>query len=155
MQQLENVDWLDGKIRLMRDPTDAELAALYRGCQFTVFPSLFEDEGWGLPVSESPERGRPCPASNCTSLPEAGGELARYFDPENTEDAYRTIRAVIEDPEGLEEGSARVLPRVMGPHRGGSPGWLCARRPTSPTRCWLETGDEGADAIDAVDRQPP
>ena len=106
MQQLENVDWLDGKIRLLRDPTDAELAALYRGCQFTVFPSLFE--GWGLPVSESLEHGRPCLASNCTSLPEAGGDLARYFDPENTEDAYRTIRAVIEDPEGLEVWRARV-----------------------------------------------
>ena len=106
MQQLENADWLDGKIRLLRDPTDAELSALYEGCQFTVFPSLFE--GWGLPVSESLQHRRPCVASNCTSVPEAGGHLARYFDPENTDDAVRTIRAVIEDKAGLAAWRARV-----------------------------------------------
>jgi glycosyltransferase involved in cell wall biosynthesis len=100
MQQLENVDWFDGKIRLLRDPTDDELTALYEGCQFTLFPSLFE--GWGLPVSESLERGRPCIAANGTSLPEAGGDLARYFDPDDMQDAYRTIRAVIEDRDGLD-----------------------------------------------------
>jgi glycosyltransferase involved in cell wall biosynthesis len=106
LQQLENVDWLDGKVRLLRDPTDAELAALYDGCRFTLFPSLFE--GWGLPVSESLALGRPCVASNCTSLPEAGGDLARYFDPENIEEAYQAIRAVIEDPAGLAAWRARV-----------------------------------------------
>jgi glycosyltransferase involved in cell wall biosynthesis len=106
MQQLENTDWLDGKIRLIRDPTDAELAALYRGCQFTVFPSLFE--GWGLPVSESLGRGQPCLTSNRTSLPESGGTLARYFDPENLDDAYRAVRAMIDDPAGLEAWRAEV-----------------------------------------------
>lgn len=107
LQQLENSNWLSGKIRLIRNPTDSELMALYRGCQFTLFPSLFE--GWGLPVSESLALGRPCVASNCTSLPEAGGHLARYFDPENLDDACRTIRAVIEDPKGLEAWRARVV----------------------------------------------
>jgi glycosyltransferase involved in cell wall biosynthesis len=106
MQQLENTDWLDGKIRLIRDPTDAELAALYQGCLFTVFPSLFE--GWGLPVSESLGRGQPCLTSNRTSLPESGGALARYFDPENLDDAYRAVRAVIDDPAGLEAWRAEV-----------------------------------------------
>jgi len=106
MRQLDNAGWLDGKIRLLRDPTDAELAALYRGCQFTVFPSLFE--GWGLPVSESLAHGRPCLSSHATSLPEAGGDLARYFDPENVDDAYRAVRAIIEDPAGLLAWRDRV-----------------------------------------------
>jgi len=107
MQQLENAEWLGGKIRLLSDPTDAELSALYRGCQFTLFPSLFE--GWGLPVSESLALGRPCIISNRTSLPEAGGDLARYFDPENLGDAYRTVRAVIDDPAGLAAWRERVV----------------------------------------------
>jgi glycosyltransferase involved in cell wall biosynthesis len=106
MQQLENADWLRGKIRLIRDPSDAELLALYAGCQFTVFPSLFE--GWGLPVTESLALGRPCISSNRTSLPEAGGDLARYFDPENLEDAYRAVRAVIDDPADLAAWRERV-----------------------------------------------
>jgi len=106
IQQLENTDWLDGKIRLIRDPTDAELTALYEGCKFTVFPSLFE--GWGLPVSESLGRGQPCLSSDRTSLPENGGTLVRYFDPENLDDVYRAVRAVIDDPAGLEEWRAEV-----------------------------------------------
>ena len=106
MQQLENAEWLGGKIRLVRDPSDEELLALYRGCRFTLYPSLYE--GWGLPVSESLALGRPCIASNRTSLPEAGGALARYFDPDDLDDACATIRAVIEDPEGLEAWRERV-----------------------------------------------
>lgn len=106
LQQLENTDWLGGKVRMIRDPTDAELNALYDGCQFTIFPSLFE--GWGLPVSESLGRGRPCLASNRTSLPESGGTLARYFDPENLDDAVRAVRGIIEDPAGLAAWRAQV-----------------------------------------------
>ncbi|UPG73127.1 glycosyltransferase family 4 protein [Roseomonas gilardii subsp. gilardii] len=106
MQQLENAEWLGGKIRLVRDPSDEELLALYRDCRFTLYPSFYE--GWGLPVSESLALGRPCIASDRTSLPEAGGALARYFDPDDLDDACATIRAVIEDPQGLEEWRERV-----------------------------------------------
>jgi glycosyltransferase involved in cell wall biosynthesis len=106
MQQLENAEWFGGKIRLLRNPTDAELHALYQGCQFTVFPSLFE--GWGLPVSESFAFGCPCVCSGATSLPESGGDLARYFDPENAGEAYEVIRNVIEDTAGLAAWRARV-----------------------------------------------
>ena len=106
MQQLENAKWLDGWVRLVKHPTDAELAALYEGCQFTLFPSLFE--GWGLPVSESLALGRPCVMSNRTSLPEVAGTLGRYFDPENQEDAYRVIHAVIEDKQGLADWRDQV-----------------------------------------------
>lgn len=100
MQQLENTNWLDGKIRMLREPTDAELHALYRGCQFTIFPSHFE--GWGLPVTESLALGCPCLTSDRTSLPEAGGALARYFDPDEFVDAYHAVRRIIDDPAGLE-----------------------------------------------------
>lgn len=107
MQQLENANWLNGKIRLLSEPTDSDLSALYRGCLFTVFPSLFE--GWGLPVSESLAMGKPAVISNRTSLPEAGGTLARYFNPEDVDDAYSAIRSVIEDPVGLQAWSDRVV----------------------------------------------
>jgi glycosyltransferase involved in cell wall biosynthesis len=104
---LRNTDFLDGKIILVAHPTDAELAALYRGCLFTVFPSLYE--GWGLPVSESLSFGKPCVISSATSLPEAGGTLARYFDPENVTDAMRVIRDIIADRAGLAEWQQRVV----------------------------------------------
>jgi glycosyltransferase involved in cell wall biosynthesis len=99
MQMLENSHYLDGKIVFVDTPTDTELEMLYRGCLFTLFPSFCE--GWGLPVSESLAFGKPCVISNATSLPEAGGALARYFDPEDMPEATRVIRAILEDRAGL------------------------------------------------------
>lgn len=106
MQQLVNAVWLDGKIRLVESPTDAEVEVLYRGCLFTLFPSFAE--GWGLPVTESLSFGKPCLVADRPVLREAGGTLARYFDPDNLHDAYRVIRATIEDADGLRAWEARV-----------------------------------------------
>jgi glycosyltransferase involved in cell wall biosynthesis len=112
MTQLRNADFLGGKIVLVEDPSDAELAQLYDGCLFTLFPSLYE--GWGLPVTESLGYGRPCLIADATSLPEAGGTLARYFDPDSVTDAANVIRATIEDTEGLaawrDEVAAMFVP---------------------------------------------
>lgn len=106
MQQLANADYFQGKIKIVQDPTDAELSALYQGALFTVFPSLVE--GWGLPVTESLALGKPCVIANVTSLPEAGGTLARYFDPDSIPDAYRVIRTTIEDRDGLDAWTTEV-----------------------------------------------
>ncbi len=104
--QLRNTDWLGGKIAFVEDPDDGELEQLYRGCRFTVFPSFYE--GWGLPVTESLGFGRPCVASNSSALPEAGGVLARYFDPEDGNAAFAEIRRAIEDVDGTEAWAAQV-----------------------------------------------
>ena len=109
MRQLDNANHLDGKIVLVSDASDADLAQLYRGCLFTLFPSFYE--GWGLPVTESLAMGKPCVISDRTALPEAGGDLARYFDPDNANDAYRVIRDTIEDRAGLAAWEADVRAR--------------------------------------------
>ncbi len=106
LAQLDNTSWLDGHVVLVEDPSDEDLTALYRGCLFTVFPSLYE--GWGLPVTESLAFGKPCVVAAVTSLPEAGGDLARYFDPDDLHDAVGVIRAVLEDRPGLAAWEARV-----------------------------------------------
>lgn len=106
LKQIANTNYLDGKLVLVENPPDDELATLYRGCLFTMFPSLYE--GWGLPVTESLAFGKPCFISNRTSLPEAGGSLARAFDPDNLNEAYDMIRAVIEDRVDLSRWEAKV-----------------------------------------------
>jgi len=56
---------------------DAELHAAYRRCAFTVYPSLIE--GFGLPVLESLQHGKPCICSARGALGESarsGGCLA-------------------------------------------------------------------------------
>jgi glycosyltransferase involved in cell wall biosynthesis len=59
-------------------------------------------------VTESLMNGRPCVASNASSIPEAGGPLSRYFDPEDTDDAYRVVRETLEDREGLKQWQEQV-----------------------------------------------
>ena len=106
LAQLDNTEWLGGRVRFVRDPSDAELRALYAGCLFTFFPSLHE--GWGLPVTESLALGKPCLSSSAASLPEAGGPHCRYFDPESLRSAYGAVAAVLDDPAGLARWEAEV-----------------------------------------------
>jgi glycosyltransferase involved in cell wall biosynthesis len=99
-------NYLDGKIILVSDLSDAELRECYRSCLFTVFPSLCE--GWGLPVAESLAHGKFCVASNCTSIPEVGRDLIDYFDPTDEKDAFAKIERLLLDPEYLTEREARM-----------------------------------------------
>ncbi len=106
MHMLVASDFLGGHVILRPNASDSEIEALYRGCAFTVFPSHYE--GWGLPVAESFAFGKPCFAASTSSLPEVGGDLARYFDPLDPDAAVRMIAAVLRDPADLAVWQARV-----------------------------------------------
>ncbi|WP_158742971.1 glycosyltransferase [Acidisphaera sp. L21] len=69
---------LDGKVMILSGISDAELATLYAECQFTLYASLYE--GWGLPVTESLHHGKACLTADHSSLPEAGGQFADYYE---------------------------------------------------------------------------
>ena len=109
LQQLDNSRWLNGRIRFLREPTDAEIRALYEGCLFSILPSLFE--GWGLPLGESLALGKPCLAARGTALEEAGGDLCRYFDPEDVADAHRAVAALLDAPAALAAWQADIRAR--------------------------------------------
>jgi glycosyltransferase involved in cell wall biosynthesis len=104
--ELAAVGYLDGRIRVLPDVTDEELAHLYASCLFTIFPSFVE--GWGLPVQESIAFGRPCLASSATSVPEAGLDLATYFDPYNLPEFEKLLAGWIENGSDLAVASARI-----------------------------------------------
>jgi len=76
---LKRTDHLDGYIKIVDGPSDADLAYLYKNCLFSVFPSFYE--GWGLPIGECLWFGRPVVASNTSSMPEVGGPYVDYVDP--------------------------------------------------------------------------
>lgn len=75
---LEASDVLRDRVVILRRLSDAELADLYDNCLFTLYPSHYE--GWGLPVTESLCHGKVPLISDASSLPEAGGEFAVYFE---------------------------------------------------------------------------
>lgn len=82
--QVENDPVLKEKILFIVSATDSQLDCLYRNCLFTLYASIYE--GWGLPIAESLNYGKPCIISDNTSLPEIAPELtrkARTLDPYN------------------------------------------------------------------------
>lgn len=58
--------------------SEYDKAWYYENCEAFVFPSLAE--GFGLPVIEAMQHGKPVFLSTHTSLPEIGGDAAYYFD---------------------------------------------------------------------------
>jgi glycosyltransferase involved in cell wall biosynthesis len=97
---------LRDKVAIMSGLSDAELARAYRRCLFTIFPSLME--GWGLPVTESLEQGKLCVASNRGAIPEAGGDLVDYFDPEDEAGALAIVERAIFDRDYRHAREARI-----------------------------------------------
>ncbi|MBO4370896.1 MAG: glycosyltransferase family 4 protein [Paludibacteraceae bacterium] len=75
--------------------SDPERVWLYRHCSAFVFPSLFE--GFGLPVIEAMQFGRPVFSSNKTSLKEIGGECAYFWDNFETSYMCEVLRKGLKD----------------------------------------------------------
>lgn len=67
-----------------------EKAWLYAHCEAFLFPSL--SEGFGLPVVEAMQFGKPVFLSNRTSLPEIGGRDAFYFESFEPDDMVNVFR---------------------------------------------------------------
>ena len=106
---LERIPWRD-KVILPGFVADEDLPAVYSGALVTVQPSLWE--GFGLPVLEAMACGSPVCASNTSSLPEVGGDAARYFDPADTEAMRSVLTEVLRDPELRQEMRRRGLARA-------------------------------------------
>lgn len=86
---------LQGKVSIAHGVPDVALAALYGRAMFTVTNSFYE--GWGLPVTESLSFGRVPLVARNTSLTEAGGEAAVYFEPMNEPDLVARLESLIFD----------------------------------------------------------
>jgi glycosyltransferase involved in cell wall biosynthesis len=70
----------------------ADLPILYSAATMAAMPSVYE--GFGLPVLEAMACGTPVVCSEASSLPELGGEAARYFDPYQVEAMVDAIQMV-------------------------------------------------------------
>jgi glycosyltransferase involved in cell wall biosynthesis len=80
-------------LRLGFVPNDA-LAGILGGSVVTAYPSL--GEGFGFPVLEAMKCGSPILTTRLLSLPEVGGDVAVYTEPDS-ESIERSLRALLED----------------------------------------------------------
>ena len=96
---------LNGKVSVLSSSLDdGELAAFYEHAEFTVYPSRYE--GWGLPVSESLAFGKVPVIARTSSLPEAGLDLAVYFESDNLDSFVAAVQESVmsrEERQRLEE----------------------------------------------------
>ncbi len=114
---------LQNRVRFAGYVPDEMLPWWYNAASLLVFPSLYE--GFGLPVVEAMACGTPVVAAKSSSIPEAGGEAALYFEPN--------------DVTGLGEQMALVLNstavsdqlRHQGPIQARQFSWQKAGRETA------------------------
>lgn len=86
---------VEDTVKFLDFVTDDDLPAFYSNALCFVLPSLYE--GFGLPVLEAMKYGCPVLTSNVSSLPEAGGDSAVYFDPESVDDIAKQLERVLSD----------------------------------------------------------
>ncbi len=98
---------LQQKVVMLSRISDPDLELLYRNCLFTLYPSSYE--GWGLPVTESLCFGKVPVLANFSSLPEAGGEFAEYFDLGSEAELIQTLERMMFDTQYRTEREARIL----------------------------------------------
>jgi glycosyltransferase involved in cell wall biosynthesis len=83
------------QVLFLHQTTTAELQAIYQMAEVMVYPSFFE--GFGLPVLEAQASGCAVITSDISSLPEAGGDGARYVNPEDISQIGTSINDLLSD----------------------------------------------------------
>lgn len=88
---------------------DAQMASLYRHALCFVYPSLYE--GFGIPILEAFTNGCPVCLSNASCFPEVAADAAIYFNPNDADSMYSTMKELLNSTALREElctkGTAR------------------------------------------------
>jgi glycosyltransferase involved in cell wall biosynthesis len=92
--------------------SDDDLPAVYGGSSAAVLASVYE--GFGLPILEGMACGAPVVSSRASSLPELGGDAARYFDPYDLSEMTEVIGEVLNDRALADEMSVRGIQQAAG-----------------------------------------
>lgn len=103
--------WAANKIVLLQHVSDALLEAIYRGCLFTVFPSLYE--GWGLAASESLAYGKLALISDAPALAEATQGLCPTIHPLDYPGWRAALAHYLDDADARAAAEAQIRARYQ------------------------------------------
>lgn len=98
------------RIQMLGFVKDENLPSLFAGASVFVFPSFYE--GFGIPVLEAMACGAPVIASDCSSLPEVGGDAVSYFDPSSADQLCERLIELLGNPELREARKAASIARA-------------------------------------------
>lgn len=91
---------LGDRVRVPGAVPDADLPALYAGCQLFVYPSRYE--GFGLQAIEAMAAGAPVVSSDGGALPETVGEAGVLFPAGDVSACARAVQALLADADQRE-----------------------------------------------------
>jgi glycosyltransferase involved in cell wall biosynthesis len=113
---------LAGRVRVLRQVSDRELAALMAGADAFCLPSLFE--GFGLPALEAMACGAPVIVSNRGALPEVVGDAALVVEPDPPGVSAALRRVLTDEPLARRLRSAGVQRAAGFDWHKTADGWL-------------------------------
>lgn len=90
MARLRSHTELGKRLHLIEGATDDELAFLYRSCNSLIQAS--DNEGFGLPIIEAAQYGKPVILSDIPVFREIAGANASYFQPGNAQELAKIVR---------------------------------------------------------------
>lgn len=91
---------------------DTAMSGAYGNALICVFPSRFE--GFGLPALEAMACGTPAVLARSSSLPEVGGDAAKYFTPGDAQDLSGVIEGLLADEPELNRMKSAGVSRAQG-----------------------------------------
>lgn len=100
----------DGRVRVLRALSDADMPALYGAARLVVMPSRYE--GFGLPVLEGMACGTPVVCSDIAPFREVAGDAARMFDPLDVDAMAAAMRGAWTDDVWRREAAASGVTRA-------------------------------------------
>lgn len=83
---------LERRIHFLGFLPEDQLAAVWKGCDFLAYPSIYE--GFGMPLLEAMVFRKPVVCSDAGSIPEICGEAGLYFDPRKPEEIASAFRRI-------------------------------------------------------------
>lgn len=105
-KEIENHPQFNKKLIHFSGANDATIDYLYKNAYLTLFPTF--NEGFGLPLIESIERGTPIIASNCPVLKEIGKDFCQYFEPTDEDELISCVESLLDEPQEYQKAKEHL-----------------------------------------------